>query len=491
MAIAESRLEKGLIWAGTNDGQVQVTRDSGKSWTNVTKAIPNLPPWGTVGNIEPSRYDAATAYLTVDLHQVNNRDPFIYKTTDYGKTWRPIVNGIPKSMLSYAHCIREDPVRRGLLYVGTENAIYVSFDDGDNWQPLQTNMPRAPVYWIAVQEHFNDLVIATYGRGFWILDDLSPLQQLTPEMLAADAHLFPTRAAYRFREITQEATSANDPTAGQNPPYGAAINYYLRTPPTADVTISILDAQNQVIRTFSGPKQAGLNRVYWDLRDEPSTEVRLRTSPLYAPDVEVGPDGTRSAQGAGRISILVPPGSYTVRLNAGGKPLTQKLEVRKDPNSGGTEADIREQIKMLTELRKDLDAGAELANQIELVRAQIQGLGRVLENAEIMKPARELEMKLIDVQQELLELRVTGRGQDGVRFGAQLLSKFGYLANGLASADYRPTDQQLEVHKVLKSELAKHQAVAAGLLDRDLKALNELMRGRGVSNIIIKRPPTQ
>ena len=177
MAIAESRVEKGLIWAGTNDGQVQLTRDAGKTWTNVSKNIPNLPPWGTVGNIEPSRFDAGTAYLTVDLHQVNNRDPFVYKTSDYGRSWRPITNGIPKSMLSYAHCIREDPVRRGLLYLGTENAIYASFDDGESWQPLQTNMPHAPVYWIMVQEHFNDLVLATYGRGFWIMDDITPLQQ--------------------------------------------------------------------------------------------------------------------------------------------------------------------------------------------------------------------------------------------------------------------------------------------------------------------------
>ena len=218
MAIAESRLEKGLIWAGTNDGQVQLTRDNGKTWTNVTKNIPNLPPWGTVGNIEPSRYDAGTAYLTVDLHQVNNRDPFVYKTTDYGKTWRAITNGIPKSMLSYAHCIREDPVRRGLLYLGTENAIYVSFDDGDNWQSLQTNMPHAPVYWIAVQEHFNDLVIATYGRGFWI----HGRHHAAAAADAADAQR-PTRtcsrrgAAYRFREITQEASAQNDPTDGQEP----------------------------------------------------------------------------------------------------------------------------------------------------------------------------------------------------------------------------------------------------------------------------------
>ena len=487
MAIAESRLERGLIWAGTNDGQVQVTRDNGKSWTNVTKNIPNLPPWGTVGNVEPSRYDAGTAYLTVDLHQVNNRDPFVYKTTDFGRTWRAITNGIPRSMLSYAHCIREDPVRRGLLYLGTENAIYVSFDDGDNWQSLQTNMPHAPVYWIAVQEHFNDLVIATYGRGFWILDDLSPLQQLTPQVSGNDAHLFPPRAAYRFRDITQEASSFNDPTTGQNPPYGAAINYYLRTPPAGDVTVSILDGSNQVIRTLAAPKAAGLNRIHWDLRDEPSTEVRLRTSPLYAPEIQVGADGTRPGGGP-RLSILMPPGSYTVRLNAGGKQLTQKLELRKDPNSAGTDADIREQFKVLTELRRELEAAAELSNQIEIVRAQILALDRVMDNAEIMKPARELEQQLVALQQNMLELRTTGRGQDGVRFGARLLSKIGYLANGLASGDFRPTDQQLEVQKVLRDDLRKQQAALAALVGKDIKALNELMRGRGIPNIVIRAP---
>jgi len=353
---------------------------------------------------------------------------------------------------------------------------------------LQTNMPRAPVYWIARQEHFNDLVIATYGRGFWILDDLTPLQQLTAEVLGADAHLFPPRATYRLRDITGESSSFNDPTVGQNPPYGASINYYLKAAPSGDVTISILDGGNQVLRTLNAPKAAGLNRVYWDLRDEPTTEVRMRTSPLYAPDIQVGSDGTRAAQAAGRLSILMPPGTYTVRLNVGGRQLSQKLEIRKDPNSGGTEADIKEQMKMLTELKRDISAAAAMANDIELVRAQIQGLGRVLQNAEIMKPAGELEQRLIEIEQNLLELRVTGRGQDGVRFGARLLGKLGYLANGLGSGDFRPTNQQLEVQKVLQEQLRKHQTSLEALLERDLKAFNELMRGRGVSNIIVRRP---
>src|SRR5204863_7744675 len=185
--------QAGLIWAGTNDGLLHITRDGGKTWTNVTKNIPTLPPLGTISNVEPSRYETGVAYIAVDFHQVNNRDPFVYRTADYGKTWKAITNGIPHSALSYAHCVREDPVRRGLLYLGTENALYVSFDDGDNWQPLQTNLPHAPVYWIAVQEHFNDLVVATYGRGFWILDDVTPLQQMTPQIASADAHLFTPR----------------------------------------------------------------------------------------------------------------------------------------------------------------------------------------------------------------------------------------------------------------------------------------------------------
>ena len=313
-AIEESPIEKGLIWAGTNDGLVQVTRDGGKSWTNVTRNLPNLPPWGTVSNIAASRYDAATAYVTVDFHQVNNRDPFVYKTTDHGKTWKAIVNGIPRSMLSYAHFIREDPVRRGLLYLGTENAIYVSFDDGENWQPLQMNLPHAPVHGIVVQGHFNDLVVATYGRGFWILDDLTPLQQLTGQVLASEAHLFPPRPAYRFRQITNDSVVREDePSAGQDPPYGAGINYFLKGTPRGDVTITIADQSGRPIRTLAGSKAVGINRIYWDLRDEPTTPTRLLA--------------TGGGSQGGRISLLAPPGAYTVKLAVDGRELSQPLTV--------------------------------------------------------------------------------------------------------------------------------------------------------------------
>src|SRR5262245_43814379 len=405
-AIAESPKEKGLIWAGTNDGLVQVTRDGGKNWTNVTKNIPGLPPWGTVSNIEASRYDAGAAYITVDLHQVNNRDPFVYKTADYGKSWKLITKGIPHSMLSYAHCVREDTVQRGLLYLGTENSLYVSFDDGENWQPLQNNLPHAPVYWITIQEQFNDLVIATYGRGFWILDDLTPLQQMA-KAAGVDAYLFTPRAAYRFRGTTLPFSQGDDPTAGQNPPYGASISYFLKSAPKGDVKIRIEDAKGHPVRTVNGTKNVGVNRMTWDLRGETSKEVRLRTSPAYAPEIRVGPDGWRAAPDGARMSLLFPPGSYTVKLIVDGKESSQPLIVKKDPSSGGTEADILAQSEMLAELRLDLDAAADMVNQIEIIRSQLDQMRTLLptvaDSAAVRSAADDLDKKLLDVEDNLIQ----------------------------------------------------------------------------------------
>jgi hypothetical protein len=237
---------------------------------------------------------------------------------------------------------------------------------------------------------------------------------------------------------------------------------------------------------LSAPKAAGLNRVYWDLRDDPTTEVKLRTSPRFAPEIRVGPDGTRP--GPGRMSILMPPGSYTVRLDVDGKQLSQKLEVRRDPNAGGSDAEITEQMKTLRELRRSMDTASNVVNQIELVRGQILGLSQVLERSEIMKVGMEIEQKLADLEQNFVELRSTGRGQDGVRWGAKLLGKFGYLANGLAGTDFKPTNQQLEVQKVLDEQLKKHQAALEALLKTEVTFFNERLRSSGIPNIVIAKP---
>src|SRR5215467_5254372 len=429
-AIAESPKEAGTIWAGTNDGLVQITRNGGKSWTNVTKNIPNMLPWGTVSNIEASRYNAGTAYITVDGHQENNRDPWIYKTTDFGQTWKLITNGIPHSMLSYAHCVREDPKRQGLLYVGTENGIYVSWNDGENWSPLQYNLPHAPVYWITVQEHFNDLVISTYGRGFWILDDITPIQQLTDQVKNSNAYLFPVHQTYRLRGITVPYASSDDPVAGQNPPYGADINYYLKAAPAKEASVKILDAKGNMVQTIRGTRNAGLNRVWWNLRNENSKEVRLRTAPIYAADVKLNNEGWRPLPEGGRMNVLMPPGTYTVKLIVDGQEVgSQSLSVLKDPNSGGSEADIQKQTALLMDLRNDLEAAGDMVNQIETMRGQKTKLRA--DHPDMQQSADDLEKKLTDIEDGLIQRKYSGQGQDTTRFGSRLIGKMGYLGGGI------------------------------------------------------------
>lgn len=491
-SIAESPKEQGVIWAGTNDGLVQITRDGGKHWTNVTANIPNLPEWGTISNIEASRYAAGKAYITVDFHQMNNRDPYVYKTIDYGKTWTQITNGIPHSPLSYAHCVREDPVREGLLYLGTEDALYVSFDDGENWQPLQAGLPHAPVYWITVQSRFHDLVLATYGRGFWILDDITPLEKLTPEVLSTDTHLFAPRDAYRFRNVSHPASETYDPTAGHNPPYGAVINYYLKSAAKDAVKISIEDAAGKTVRTFEGEKDAGIDRVWWDLRFDPGKQFRLRTSPLYAPEVTVGSEGWRPAPGVEPVALLAPPGTYTVKLVADGHEYTQKLNVLKDPHSTGTLADIEAQDKLEIAIQDEMNTMADAVNQIESVRAQLGNFKNQLgdnENSRSLSSAADaLGGKLIDLEGHMLQLKTTGRGQDDVRWESMLVEKLSYLAQGVGDSDFAPTTQQIAVNDELKKEVAQYSNETAQLMSRDVASFNSMLRGHNISNIIVKTP---
>ena len=486
--IAESPRVKGLIWAGTNDGLVQLTRDNGKTWTNVTKNIPGLIAWGSVRSLAPSRYDDGTAFITVDGHQVNNRDPWVYRTTDFGATWKLINTGIPKSMLSYAKVIYEDPVRRGMLYLGTENAIYVTFDNGDTWQPLQNDLPAAPVSGIVVQEHFHDLVISTYGRGFWILDDITPLRAMTPEVLSQPAHLFAPRAAYRFRGITAPSTPYDDPTVGENPQYGAAINYYVGQPVAGGGTVTIANARGQVVRTLTAPGGAGLNRIHWDLRYEPTKALKFRTDPLYGHELPRTNDDTRPpAGGAPQISILAPPGQYSVTLTIGGRGYTQPLTVRKDPHSGGTEADIDAQTTLLSTLATGLNSGVDAVNQLEFMRNQIQEVLRTTSESEVKQMAQQVHDSLTELETNLYDLRITG-GQDGVRYAAKLLSRFSFLANGVSGSDFKPTDQHLEVAKLLGERLQAQVGQLKGLVDTDVARLNDVLRRHSAGSIVTRAP---
>ncbi len=320
-SIAVSGVQDGVIWAGSNDGLVHVTRDGGKTWTDVTPNIPNLKSWGNVSSIVTSHFEAGGAYITVDRHRAGDNDPHVYRTDDFGRTWTEIDHGIPPSVFSYARIIQEDPVRKGLLYLGTENSLYMSFDNGGSWINVQNNLPHVPLNWMVVQPDFNDLVIATWGRGFWIMDDVTPLQQLTPAVLASNAYLFKLRDAYLFH--LRDATTARsfdaefDPPAsmGHNPPYGASINYYLKAAQTDSVRLGVLNAKGDTVITLTGPAHAGVNRVWWDLRSG-----------------HAATGAGRGGRGRGRANPQVKPGVYTIQLFTDGKILTRRLSVLKDPN---------------------------------------------------------------------------------------------------------------------------------------------------------------
>jgi photosystem II stability/assembly factor-like uncharacterized protein len=496
-AIAESPKEKGVVWAGTNDGQVQITRDAGGRWSNVTASIPNLPAWGTISNIEPSRHDNGAAYITVDLHQVNNRDPFIYKTTDYGRTWKSIAGDLPKSVHSYAHCVREDPVRKGLLYLGVENGVYFSLDDGEHWTPLQAGLPHAPLHWLTIQEHFSDLVVATYGRGFFILDDITPLRQMTPDTLTANVRLFAPRAAYRLREITAPMMMPDDATEGMNPPDGAPITFWLRTAPPSDakdgVKVVVKDPAGQIVRTIDVKEpRAGLNRVWWDLRGEPSTEVKPRTPPLYAGDFKMNPDGTRrfAMAGSSRLSPLMPPGTYSVTLTAAGQTASENLVVRKDPNTAGTESDIQAQTKTIVAVHEAMSRTADLINRAEAIRAQIGNVktfvGDDAAAKELIAAGEELDRKVIAVEERLFNMTATGRGQDFLRLPSQLLEKLAHLADTVQLSDFAPTDQQLEVHKMLSDQVAAAGNDLNSVVTKDVKTFNEMLQRRNIGTVIVR-----
>jgi photosystem II stability/assembly factor-like uncharacterized protein len=488
-AIAESPQQEGVIWTGSNDGLVHVSLDGGQTWTNVTENIPDLPPWGTVSNIEPSRHDAGAAYLTVDLHQLGDTEPYVYKTTDYGDSWTSLSPTIPRSVFSYAHVIREDPVRPGLLYLGTENALYVSLDDGENWTLMRNNLPPAPVHDLTIQSHFNDLVVATYGRGFWIMDDITPLQELTEDVIASEVHLFTPRTAYRFLTRQRSQSQPEDPGAGTNPTYGASISFFLERVPEEGVQLEIHDEGGRFVQLLDTDLlRPGINRVHWDLEEEASNTPTLRTAPVEHSHVEFPEESGRSLGEGERVTPLAPPGNYTVTLRAAGFNLVQPLLLLKDPNSGGSELEIQEQVTMVREIRESVDSVVALIDEIEWIRAQTQLVReRNADHAaaeEIREAGGTLEAELIELEMRLFDVRLTGgtARQDTLRWARRLYARLTSLAGYITGTDDRPTDQAREVFEMLGSELGDYQRQMAAIRE-DLATFNRLLDDRGIEPI--------
>jgi len=416
-SIAPSRHDVNTIWTGSDDGLVCVTRDAGKHWTDVTP--PGMGKFNRVSMIEASPNDPAAAYVAAKRYQMDDRGPYIFKTHDYGKTWTKISDGIRAD--DFAQAVREDPRRSGLLYAGTEHGIYVSWDDGGHWRSLSLNLPDTQISDIVVEK--DDLVIATHGRSFWILDDIGPLRQYSPEITKRPAHLFEPRPVIR---------SVN----------AAVIDYYLSR--AADkLTLEILDATGQVVRSFESPaaKQltahAGLNRFTWDLR---------YPGPITFPGIVL----RYANPGQGPIA---PPGEYTVRLSVNGISETKPLTVRRDPRlTDVSDADLQAQFQLAMRIRDETARAHGAIVEIRSIREQVLQREKLANDAEITRLAATIRSKLDEVEQDLYQTR-NRSPRDTLNYPIKLNNQLAVLQNLVDIGDNKPTDQDFEVFDELKTRL--------------------------------------
>lgn len=461
ISIEESAIEEGVIWTGSNDGQVSITRDFGETWVNVSKNITDLPDWGTISNIEISRHQLGTAYITVDLHHMGDFDPYVFKTSNYGQSWEKISETVPKSVHSFAHVIKEDPKKEGMLYLGVDNGLYISFDDGEHWMRLRNNLPPSPVYWLEIQERFDDLVIGTYGRGYYILDNISPLREYVDDVQNKDAHLFSLRQAYRFHNKQSIKTDGPSLNSGRNPSYGAEINYYLKDTLATKVEIQILSTNNELIRSIPGSINRGINRVMWDLRYEPTYKPRLRSTPPGRPWVQLNGEGWRPLVTwdldlyRGQFGPKVVPDNYKVKLIVDKKEIEGEVTVLQDPKAEGSIDDIKLQVALSLELRDAMNSAVNMINTVEIIRSELDSIIPKLKRVEDIEMAKQLVVKAESIAGSLYDIHLTGAREDAFRSPMKLYGRLSALASDLSGhgVDFKPTDQQKEVHAIFSERL--------------------------------------
>ncbi len=479
-AIEESPIQKDMIWVGSNDGQVQLTKDGGATWMNLTANIPDLPEWGTIANIHPSTYDANKAYITVDLHQMGDFGTYVYKTTDAGATWSKISGDVPQSAHSFAHVVMEDPKREGMLYLGVDNGMYFSLDEGAHWTRLKNNLPPAPVYWLTIQERFDDLVVGTYGRGYYILDDVSPLREL--DVNTMDQHqALAVRNTYRYSQKESIKTDAPSFNSGRNPQNGVPINYYLADTSFTELSIEILSMDEEVIRTLKPSKMPGLNRIWWDIRYEPTFTPRLRTLPPGRPWVQLNGEGWRPLVTwdldlwRGQFGPRVVPGKYLARIVIDGETQTKEFEVLKDPSTGGTIESIKKQVALSLEMRDAINTAVQAINRVEVLRSELNELRSTLKKKGDLKEVERLDKVATDIASKLYDIHLTGAREDAFRSPMKLYGRLSALASDLSASgiDFAPTDQQGEVYTILEKRLIVAKEALETLVEEDVKAFNQ------------------
>jgi photosystem II stability/assembly factor-like uncharacterized protein len=484
-AVAESPLERGLIWAGTDDGLIHVSRDAGASWKNVTPAA--MPQWLMINSIDPSPFDAGTAYVAGTLYKSDDFRPYLYRTTDYGATWTKITNGIAND--HFTRVVRTDKRRKGLLYAGTERGVYVSFNDGANWQPLQLNLPIVPITDLTLRD--DDLIAATQGRGFWILDDVTPLQQLGNTQ--PRTHLFTPRAAWRMGGSTPEKPPQG---VGKNPPQGIIVNYWLDPAIKAGtpVKLAFLATDGSVIREFTGV--TGSQPVEEKEKKEESEEdekARKEREKNKLPDSKAGfnrfawnlryPEAKKFEGlvlwGGGTDGPRVVPGTYTVRLTVGEETRTATAQLKQDPRTSASPADLQAQFDYLMAANRKLTEVHEQIERIREVRKQLTDLRTRAGKGDDAKPlvdaAKALDDKMKKIEETLYQTK-NRSPQDPLNYPIRLNDKLASVAESASMGDFAPTAQQRAVHAQLVQQIDAQLAQLRALWATDLPALNALVK---------------
>lgn len=477
-SVDESPVKQGVIWAGTDDGLVQVSQNNGQSWSNVTPK--DMPEWIQINHIRASPHDAGTAYFAATNYKNDDPKPYIYRTNDYGKTWKKIVNGIPAD--HFTRAVTEDPNRRGFLYAGTERSIYYSSDDGENWKSLQLNLPIVPITDLTVQKREKDLVVATQGRSFYVLDNLPALYQLA-DAEKASAFLFKPEDAYRAAGGGGFGMGPNA-TVGRNPPNGAVVNYYLKDLPKKDVSIEFLDSANAVIRKFTRRVDTAAGGAPGE--PQPTAETGFNT---FVWNYRL-PNATTIANlimwGGSLAGPRVPPGNYSTRLTVDGKVVgTEPFVVKADLRLMTTQDDFAKQFDLMKKINAKLTETHAAINELRDLRTQIENLSKRLkpENKDLIDNANGIIAKLTAVEETLHQTKIRS-GQDALNFPIRLNNKLAALSSFVDSADYGPTAAAYVVYTDLTAQIDVQLARYAAIKSQDVADFNKQYAAKGLPIII-------
>lgn len=502
-SLAESPHEQGVLWAGSDDGYLHITRDGGANWT---KLEPGWPEWTMVSMIEPSPHDPATAYVAGTRYKLDDYQPYLYKTTDYGQSWTRINDGIPAD--DFTRAVREDPNRKGLLYAGTETGLYVSFDDGGSWERFQLNLPVSPIHDLKVKNQ--DLVVATHGRSFWILDDLTPLYQYSDELREKTAHLFKPRRSVRVlpkifegfsrglvgkksymstlgivAAFTQTKTKEGRLDAmfhdsGENPPREVIVTYHLKGVPEKPLKLIFKDAAGNEVRSFDGyaepdaddkkkkgndelkaPMEAGWNRFLWDMHYPSVTKIK-GSDPIAEATIE---------------GAMVAPGTYSVTLVVGEESMTETFEIVQEPGTTGTQEDLEAQRDLWLAINGKLDETAKAINRSRDLRAQLAGWAERVGHEELAQQASDLRKMVLAIEEKLHVPDLRPGWADGINAGTRLFEQLAGLPSAVNLGDYKPTDQAQEVFADLAGQIDAVLAEMESFIRKDIANFNDSMEG--------------